>query len=212
MFGANELKGLLVRSGEFILESSTFHVSAFEFTEKGCFDLIENKILLDEPIQSKKRYIRSLEDFERFSEHIKDNRTEKPTNQNANSSRSHMFIILSINDNSKMVFVDLAGFESLKEKVDSDETIYINKTLSDLNALLMNITKNNNFNPTKSNKMLTFLKPFLTQPNKTVIMYHMNNAEPKKGLEYIKDVASSSRELKRSALNDISNTSKIHRI
>lgn len=208
MFGTNGSNGLIHRSGEYILDSTPFKASVFEFMDKGCFDLSEKRVLLDEKKQPKEINITSVNDFKRFIDQFTGKRTQKPTNQNAKSSRSHLFVVFSVeNSHSKMAFVDLAGFESPNSKEDSDESKYINSSLSALSSVLIGLTQNQNPKPNKSNKMCMFLKPFLSTSNQAIIMYHVNNGAPKKGLQYIKDIASSARESKRRNTEPLSNIS-----
>lgn len=211
MFGLSGTMGLLGQSGEYILSSTALRVSAFEICAKGCFDLIDTRVAFNGKEKPKEKNVCTFDDFEQLITHINRNRTTTPTNQNAASSRSHLFIILSRdNSHSKMAFVDLAGFENPDGKDDDEETKFINSTLSQLNSLLINVTKKNVVAPSKWNKMTTFLKPFLTSPSQTMIMYHVNNEAPKRGLSYIKDIATSSTVLKRpnsGPLKDITNKS-----
>lgn len=206
MFGANGSNGLLHRSGEYILNSTPFKASAFEFMDKGCFDLSEKRVLLDEKNKPKGKNISTVDDFKRFVDHFTATRTQKPTNQNATSSRSHLFVVFSLeNSDSKMAFVDLAGFESPNSKENSEESKYINSSLSALTSVLIGMTQNQNPKPNKADKMGMYLKPFLITSNQTLIMYHVNNVAPKKGLGYIKDIASSARESKRRNAEPLSN-------
>lgn len=208
MFGVDGSNGLLHRSGEYILNSTPFKASVFEFMDKGCFDLSGKRVLLDEKNQPKEINISSVDEFKRLIDQFTGNRTQKPTNQNATSSRSHLFVVFSLkNSNSKMAFVDLAGFESPNSKENSEESKYINSSLSALTSVLIGLTQNQNPKPNKANKMCMCLKPFLITSNQTIIMYHVNNGAPKKGLQYIKDIASSTRESKRRSAEPLSNIS-----
>lgn len=213
MFGKDGELGLLDQSGEYILRTNSMIVSAFEISSKGCFDLVEKKAHLNDKSAAKGKKISSIVSLKRLIEHINSLRSTSSTNQNAGSSRSHLFIVFSLeNSKSNMAFVDLAGFENPNEK-DSNETKFINSTLSELNTLLRSVTNKQVLASSKTNKMAVYLKPYLVAPSQTMIFYHINNDSPKKGLSYITDIATSSTEMKRSAhaLVDVTNLKKAHR-
>lgn len=210
MFGKDESVGLLCRSGEYILESTAvIMVTAFEVSAKGCFDLTDKRVAMTGKITPKAKEISSINELKRLIDCVNGNRSTAPTNQNAGSSRSHLFIVLSAGDSkSKMAFIDLAGFENPNEK-DSDESKFINSTLSDLNSLLRSVTNKQVLTVSSSNKMAIHLKQFLIAPSQTMIFYHINNDAPKKGLSYITDIATSSTQLKRTIpLVNITNTKR----
>lgn len=210
MFGADgDSFGLLGQSGEYILKSIPFKVSAFEILDNVIFDLFENRVPFDEEHSKlEEKLISSYDEFKKLVKQINESRTQKPTNQNPKSSRSHLFVILQIeNSASKMAFVDLAGFESSEGK-NVEESKHINTSLSELNMLLISAKKNQPIIAKRSNKMTTNLKPFLSPPSETIILCHINNDAAKKGFEYMKDFVTSRKALKRhsaGALTDISN-------
>lgn len=207
MFGSNE-PGLLQRSGEYILQQTKFFASAVEVNERGCFELYGNQSLLKENHQPTRTILESTMDLRVFIDKVNTNRTQKPTNQNATSSRSHLIITLSLENGNAMAFVDLAGFESSNNKDNAAESIFINKTLTELTSYLISLTRGTVYVPPKSNQIVKILKPFFTPKCKTVMMYHVKDDGMKKGLELIKDIVSSSRKLKRA--NPLSNiTNKI---
>lgn len=209
MFGSNISTGLLHRSGEYVLNTTKFKVSAFQVIGTTCSDLTNKRAITNENIQPEESIICSVDDFKRFVDRINANRTQKETTQNSQSSRSHLFVILSLeNCDSKMAFVDLAGFESLDGN-DMAESKFINTTLSELNTFLINITQNKVNRIPSFNKMLISLKPFIAPPAQAIILYHVRNGSLKKGLEYIKDIVSSTRELKRSGQPLVDVTNKI---
>lgn len=207
MFGIDgDSFGLLRQAGEYILKSTSFKVSAFECIGDACFDLLNHVTQLDEKHSHQSQVLISLEDkFKDVVGKIYNSRKQKSTSQNGNSSRSHLFVVFEIeNPPSKIAFVDLAGFESLE----NEESRHINKTLSELNVLLINATKNKCVVPQKSNKMAWNLKPYLLPPCQTIFLVHINNLAAKKGLEMVKDFVSSTSGLKRrlgDPLEDITN-------
>lgn len=201
MFGNEETVGLLKECGEYIFKSLTeVSISAFEIIENVCSDLIKTQ-----PVQS-------IDKFKSHVEYLRATRKQAPTNQNQFSSRSHLFIHLSSNE-SKIAFVDLAGFERPKAKDNAAETTYINSSLSELNSILFNMTqhkaKKAQFN--QANQLPCRLAPFLQAPSKTIILFHVSKVDAKKGLEYIKDITTSTKVLKRrnaDPLGDITNKTK----
>ncbi|XP_055308452.1 uncharacterized protein LOC129572513 [Sitodiplosis mosellana] len=206
MFGLDGNYGLLGQAGDYILKSQQFKMSAYEILDDGCYDLMSNRKLDEKQSPLTEKLIKTIDEFKELVKKINDSRTQKSTSQNIKSSRSHLFVILTIeNETSKMAFVDLAGFESLE----NEESKHINTSLSELNLLLINATKNQPFSPNKSNKMAINLKPFLMPPSQTIFLCHMNNDAAKKGLGYFKEFVSSTRDSKRPSrapLAEISNS------
>lgn len=211
LFGFHSI-GILGRSFEFIINATNSKVfaTAIEIVERGCLDMCDKKALLEENIKPKEKVISSMIEFESFIDGIKLTRVQKQTNENPTSSRSHLLIVLSLDggaSKSNLVFVDLAGFESPDNKGNGQESKFINSSLSDINSLLINMKKQNVYNPPKTNKIAVRLKSFLTPTSQTLMLYHVNDKSLKKGLEYIKEIASSTRKSKRpnSGLSDITN-------
>lgn len=214
-FGESGSNGVLHRAGEYILNAthSKIFASAFEIIDKQCFDLACGKRNLLKDAEPVKKEMNSKEDFNRFLEHVNKIRTTKATNENLTSSRSHLMFVLSTdNHNSKIAFLDLAGFECPDGK-ENAESKFINQSLFELNSFLIS-QKEKTICSSSTNIMVERLKPFLKPGSRSTIMYHVNNTSLKKGLGYIKDIASSSVELKRknsTTLRDVTNSLKINR-
>lgn len=211
MFGTEDSIGLLRQSGQYILNSasqSKILASAYEIIDKQCFDLTKKRTQLNGTMASIIT-VSSEEELKTFVEHIFLTRAMKATNQNEKSSRSHLFVILSIEgSDSKMAFIDLAGFESMQGK-EGGETIFINTSLFEFNNYLVSL-KQKTICRTKMNTMMKHVEPFLKSESRATIMFHVNDEALKKGLEYIKDIATSSIELKRfgTPLGDVTNKMK----
>lgn len=146
------------------------------------------------------KLVKSNEDFLEIVSVISSRRQQKQTDQNVTSSRSHLFItlktdILAMNE---FVLVDLAGFERPKGKENAPESLFLNSSLSHLNTVLINIARNQVINY-KLCALTKFLGPYLSASSRTLMLYHLAPHSVKKGLEYIKDIAASSKILNRNA-------------
>lgn len=99
-----------------------------------------------------------------------------------------------------IIFVDLAGFESAKGKENVKESQFINRSLFELNQVLLSISQKciPNFN---ANPLTLFLKPFLNSNSQTLMLYHVSKNSIKVGFEYIKDVVSKQKDVKRKQSN-----------
>lgn len=209
MFGRQNVAGILSRSVEFILNHRPITVSVVELMGSNCYDLTSGqKTLLLNESSAKQVSISSIDEFDRFVCKIISIRSQKPTNQNLTSSRSHLMFKFGFagNSNGNMAFMDLAGWESPYGKPDMEETKFINSSLSDLNTVLANISKGKI--PYFKSKLAKFFKPYLSSGGKTVMFYHISNITAKKGLENVKDVVASTKNIKRpnsEALRDITN-------
>lgn len=209
MFGYENAKGILCWSVENILGRSPLHVSCLEITDVNTFDLSKGtKTQLNGLPTAKK--IKSINEFNTFLDKVLAMRTQKPTNQNSTSSRSHLIFSMTMEGKTKnpIVFVDLAGFESPNGKENIHETQFINKSLFTLNQLFVNISQHKVSNWT-ANALTKFLKPILNENCHVQMLYHVRNGSIKSGLEYIKDVVSSRKQLKRKGPNINQQHSKI---
>lgn len=142
--GDDQSNGFLTQSAEYILQKKVFKVSAVEIINTNIHDISGgSKALVKNVVNQKPKSIASLDDFNCFLSKILKIRSQKSTDQNKTSSRSHLIITLTLDDSAtaKMAFVDLAGFESAKNKENVDETKFINATLSGLNGILSKISR-----------------------------------------------------------------------
>lgn len=211
MFGYENAKGILRWFVEKCLVQSPLHVSALEIADANTYDLSKRKKnrlnSMDKPSAKK---IKLMTEFNTLLEQVLKLRTQKPTNQNLSSSRTHLIFVMTMEGQATnpIVFVDLAGFESPKDKENIDETKFINKSLFDLNQVLVNISQNKipNFN---ANPLTKFLKPFLNAKCHTQMLYHVKKDSIKFGLEYIMDIVASQKDSKRKVSNAVQKESKI---
>lgn len=118
MFGIGNEFGILGLSVERFLRSNAINISAIEFINKTTFDLVEGKKTeLEKRCNPKIKTIRTVEELRVVVKSVLKLRVQKSTNQNFTSSRSHLILVISIEGKSgRMIFADLAGFESGKEK------------------------------------------------------------------------------------------------
>lgn len=151
-------------------------------------DLVAGKEIKDQKllVNCEMVQIRSVQEMNNFMKSTLIQRTTKRTNQNDTSSRSHAILIISINNvGQKMLFVDMAGNETLDGKSDVKETCFINKSLTQFNTVL--VAKAKGLVPSyRDNDFTLFLKPYLSQ-NKAVIFYHVRKQNIFKDLMVIKD-------------------------
>lgn len=205
MFGkAND--GILNRSAEFILRSTPFQLSAIEMKGINLFDLAEaaRKPVI-KGIGAIKTTIESVAQFNEMIAKVLKVRSQKATDENHTSSRSHLMLEISISC-AKIAFVDLAGWENPENK-EIEESKFINASLTSLNTVLSQIAKK---------KIVSFdapitkwLKDYL-RGQCIIMMYHVKPSAIKKGLENIKEVVATAKTMpeKRKAeapLQDITN-------
>lgn len=203
MFGND---GILVKSVEVVLESNKkFEISAIEILRNKCFDVVsgQHRAITD---TAQKETVCSIAQFKKTQEMIMKARTQKETNQNQTSSRSHLLIKLSLCSKPKaeMAFIDLAGWENPEGKEDIEETRFINKTLSELNAELIHVS-NNEVATFSSTPLLKEMKPYFRGMSKTLMLYHISVEGAKKGLENIKDVVANFKGEQRAAFQELAN-------
>lgn len=206
MFGINSENGILFQAAHYVLKQTIINISITELDGNEQYDLIDGRNKIERNSRPKCIQIDSIEQFDSLIGNSIKFRHQKTTDQNVSSSRSHYFILLSNDQGSTLMIADLAGFESPKNKADIKQTQFINSTLSDLNTMLMHISKGHVSN-SKATSLTTFMGPYIKKSNDTVILYHVVNENLKKCLEYIKDIAVSHRpkRLTRQPLANISN-------
>lgn len=205
MFGFAENPGILQRSISFLLEKKTLSVSVVEITGSNFFDLVNGKEEKSEMGKQTKLKLQSINEFEHLISTTLTLRKKKSTNENQTSSRSHLFFNFQDENGASLAFVDLAGWESLDNKDDIQETRFINSTLSRLNTVFQQISQQQV--PSFDTNLSKMFKPFLTKSGKCCMLYHVSNIGIKKGLENIKNVVASNKGVKhhKPALKDVTN-------
>lgn len=198
MFGFKNDVGILRSSANAILKHGAICVSVVEFAYENTYDLTNGeKNSIREP-NPKSITINTEDEFDTLVQQAMKLRSQKPTNQNPTSSRSHLMFIMTFLENKRgeIVFADLAGCETANGKENIGETKHINSTTSDINNILMHLSRGEvaNFN---GNTMTKFLKPYLQPPNKSLMLYHVTEQSIRKGLELIKDFTPSTSVAKR---------------
>lgn len=209
MFGTENHTGIIGRSVELILDTKAFNVSIVENIGNDLFDIISgNKMKISTIEEAKRKPIRSASDFNQLLVQTLKIRSQKSTNQNKTSSRSHLIFILCLEDISsgKLMLVDLAGWEDPNNKENFEETKFINSSLSSLNTVFEKISKKQP--PSYDSKLAKLFKPYLISASKTCILYHVSKIDMKKGLENIKNIVTSIKELKRKPFRDITSQFK----
>lgn len=199
MFGSAETVGILHRSVCHLLETNkSICLNAIELVGDESYDLLNDGTKLVERVTEK--LVNSIDDFVQFLSVITSLRKQNQTDQNATSSRSHLIITFKTNSlaANEFVMVDLAGFERPKGKENASQSLFINSSLSHLNNVLMNIARNQVVNY-KLCALTKCLQKHLQASSRTLMFYHLAPNSAKKGLEYIKNIAASSKVLKRSA-------------
>lgn len=148
-------------------------------TESGTFDKHQKKYHEIE--------ISSIEGLDGFMNDALKRRKTKPTNQNETSSRSHAVLSISTSDEGPTIlFVDMAGNEKLDGKDDVKETCFINKSLSQLNAVLTAKARHEP-PPYRDNDFTLFLKPYFLK-NKVIVFFHVRKMNFSKDLLAIQEV------------------------
>lgn len=192
MFGGKENKGLLFLAAEYLLSKvNELKVTAVEIKDNKIFDVSHKRSdSLSKRIDANRVMINTSEELNSFLRNILKARTQKETDQNSTSSRSHLIVEFE-NASANLAFVDLAGFESVKGKVNPHETQFINTTLTELNNILMK--KSRQEVPTFTSVLSKELKPYLTGTCQSIMFYHVKRDTLKKALEVIKDVVACSK-------------------
>lgn len=200
MFGLNGQSGVLLLSADYVLKSSSkvFEISAIEILNNKYFDVInETKNAIQKKSEAIVKQIRSVDDFNVIVSSVLKARSQKSTNQNSTSSRSHLMIEFGIvgESNGKMAFFDLAGWEDPAGKTIA-ESQFINKTLLEFNNVLVQVAKKRD--TTFSTPLNKLIKPYLTGSSQALMLFHVSNKDAKKGFENIKDVVASCKEKRKS--------------
>ncbi|XP_055307418.1 protein claret segregational-like [Sitodiplosis mosellana] len=217
MFGINNSVGLLASSIDYILKQGhRLNMNVIEVFKKEIYDLGEGKKRSFKlTVKAKNVQITSFGRFEQVCNKVKAIRTQKSTNQNATSSRSHIMFRFNVETKPEitLALVDLAGWESPYGKDDMQETIFINSTLMDFNKILASVAGNKCV--TSTTLLSQMFKPYLTGNSVVCMFYHVAANALKKGLENIKDVVPSAKgdkmstgTIKREPLRDLSNLSR----
>lgn len=117
-----------------------------------------------------KTAISSINDAENIIKSGIANRKTGSTNQNSFSSRSHALLLVSTPIvKSQLLFIDMAGNECIDSKENMKETCFINKSLAQLNHVLVCKAKKMKQIPYRDNDFTQFLQPYLSK-NKVRIM------------------------------------------
>lgn len=213
MFGNGTDIGLLRRSVQFILETKpALYISCVELIQNSLHDLTDGQKKIDNVENRKKVLIETLFSFNDMLSKVLALQTQKETDQNLTSSRSHLFIFVEDKSGTVFTCVDLAGWEDPKTKTDSQlvETKFINASLSGLNTALEKIATNNL--PSFDSALTKAFKPVLKGPTKICMLYHVSNAGVIVGLKNIKNIVASNKATeskRRSPLENIKNTMRL---
>lgn len=191
MFGTSDELGVLYISAKYIVDKIKIHVSIIELDKHEQYDLINGKVQISKGSQPCDIAIDSYEQFQSIILNSQKYRNQTATDQNVLSSRSHYIIIFRSDGSAHLIFADLAGFECMKNKQDAEQTKFINSTLSGLNTWLLNITKGLPTASSATTQLTKYLDPYLKRTDDIVLMYHVVNLALKKGLDYVKDIATS---------------------
>lgn len=143
MFGFENNVGTLRQSVLEILKFGTINLTVNEIIDKDCFDLITGiKIPMKTDMKSNAKHVQTSDQFDQILQQVLALRSQKSTDQNATSSRSHLLVKISLKDKSNcIVFADLAGFENPKNKENHSETVFINSSLSGFNQIMLSIAR-----------------------------------------------------------------------
>lgn len=197
MFGTINSAGILEMSANFILNrTSRFNVAVIEIIQKDLFDLSDK---MKKPIKqievAAQIAIESQEDFKDLVDNVLKLRSQKSTDQNMTSSRSHLVFEFSVDESAaKMAVIDLAGWENPHNKVDMKETSFINASLTSFNMVLTNISKKQI--PSYDSTLSKIFRPYFINDSEICMFYHVSYSAIKKGLENIKNVVIANKERK----------------
>lgn len=193
MYGHEIDIGILKRCIGYLLNAS--HKISFqmvEIYESKIFDCIDSKkadVTSGNGIKASKICIESSEHFDATLKSALQNRTQKSTNQNQTSSRSHAITKIMLDGlQGCLLFADLAGFENIEGKENRQETLFINQSLLELNKVLVAISKKET--PVYTSALTKFFRPQFIDGD-IVMLYHLNAKsieDIKRGLGYIKEL------------------------
>lgn len=120
----------------------------------------------------KKIRVKLKEDVYSVIHLLRSNRSSATTELNKFSSRTHLVVQVSISKNnwiSKIVFVDLAGFEPMN-KLDIKSSTFINSTVSALQTMLMSMVKKGERFSCRNSILTRLLTPFLNVDSKIYVL------------------------------------------
>lgn len=190
MFGSDRTNGLLKRSVEYILQIEHMIVSCVELAGNDFHDLVDNRKRIAKIDDGTKKRISSTAEFDILISKVLKLRVQKATDQNATSSRSHLFINFEDDSGTKLSFIDLAGWENAKNKPETAETIFLNRSLSSLNTALEKVETD--YIPSYDSLLAKAFKKHL-QTSKVYMLYHVSNAGVVDGLKNIKKIVASNK-------------------
>lgn len=193
MYGHSTDIGILKRSIRFLLSAShKISIQMVEIYDRKVFDCLDSSkpdVTSGNGNKASKIGIESSEHFDSMLEAALLHRTQKSTNQNATSSRSHAITKIFLDgSNGNLLFADLAGFESIEGKENREETLFINQSLLELNKVLLDIQKK--YVPVCTYALTKFFKPQIHDGD-IVMLYHLyakSSEQMKSGLGYIKEL------------------------
>lgn len=201
LFGEPEKVGIIHRSIAHLLKTTdSIYLKVIELVGEEAYDLNNDGTKIVECVTEKLR--NTNDGFAEILSVVLSRRKQKQTDQNVTSSRYHLLITIKtdkVNYN-ELVVVDLAGFERPEGEENATESLFINSSLSHFNNVLISIARNHVVNY-KLCALTKMLQAHLTASSRTLMLYHLAPHSVEKGLEYIKDVAASSKVLKRNATN-----------
>lgn len=190
MFGSGGANGLLNRSVQYVLEAGNILISCVELAKNEFQDLNDKRKKISKVGDGKKERISSITEFNNLLSKVLKLRAQKATDQNKTSSRSHLFINFEDNTGTIMSFIDLAGWESAKNKEETAETTFINSSLTSLNTALGKIATK--FMPSYDSVLAKAFKSHL-QSSKICMLYHVSNAGVVDGLKNIKTIVANNK-------------------
>lgn len=193
MFGDGNDSGIIRQAVKFILETiPSITVSCVELNKTDFYDLNDKKVKISKATQSKTKLIESYADFKVLLTKILMLRAQKPTDQNPTSSRSHLFINIELTNNkSNLTFIDLAGWEDPKTKLNIEETKFINSSLTSLNTALEKIATG--YVPSFDSALCKAFKPYLNGSTEVCMLYHVSGAAIFDGLKNVKNIVASNK-------------------
>lgn len=195
MYGHGSDIGILKRSVRFLLNAShKISLQMVEIYGSQVFDCLgPSKIDVTSSNGNKASQVivESSKHFDSMLQGALQHRTQKATNQNETSSRSHA-ITKIILDGSRgiLLFADLAGFENIDGKENRQETNFINQSLLELNKVMLAVSQEAQNVPVCTSALTKFFKPHFCDGD-IVMLYHLHATSSGKitsGLGYIKEL------------------------
>lgn len=185
-------EGLIYLSMDYLFgKIPQLHASCIEYYDGKFKDLLHGFSCLKKTkihdIEALMAAVETPDDMHNIMKHSLGARITRATNQNTYSSRSHVITIFSSPTlTNHLLFVDLAGNECSDGKENVPETCMINKSLAQLNRVLLAHSRGQ-FIPYRENVFTQFLQPFFTK-RKVVVFYHATNATFENDLFSIQDI------------------------